>query len=77
MKVPALMLAGSMALLKTTATARLVPTPLVCGTTIKIVGASETIGAGELDRPLQPMRKPARRRAVETLGNCGIDMGIP
>src|SRR6478609_4493125 len=76
-KVPALMLAGSMALLKTTATARLVPTPLVCGTTINTVGASETIGAGELERPLQPTRRAANRRTVETLGNCGIDMGIP
>jgi hypothetical protein len=63
--------------LKTTATARLVPTPLVWGTTIKTVGEAESDGEGEegeLERPLQPIRSAANRMAVETLGNCRIDI---
>src|SRR5579864_6750845 len=40
-KLPLLILAGSMDLLKTTATSRLVPTPLVWGTTIDTTGAPE------------------------------------
>jgi len=74
-KLPVLMLAGSMGVLKTTATARLVPTPLVCGTTIKTVGAAETDEEGkegELERPLQPIRNAANRMAVETLGRIDI-----
>ena len=74
------MLAGSMGSLKTTAMARFVPTPLVCGTTIKTVGEAETTGAGEegeVERPLQPIRTTANRSAVETRGNRGMDMEIP
>src|SRR4029077_1878296 len=56
-KLLALMLAGSMGLLKTTAISRLVPTPLLCGTTINTVGGLETIVAGWFATPLQLIRK--------------------
>jgi hypothetical protein len=68
-KLPVLMLAGSIGVLKTTATARLVATPLVWGTIINIVGAAETSGAGGVDKPLQPMRTLTSRREVATLKN--------
>src|SRR6476619_7204565 len=63
-----------MGLLKTTAISRLVPTPLVWGTTINIAGAPEASGAGGLEAPLQPMRKTAARRAAEPLENCRSDI---
>src|SRR3984957_10846725 len=64
-KVFALMLAGSMDWLNTTAISRLVPTPLLCGTTINTVGTSEE--AGCLAIVPQLMRKTAIRKGVKIL----------
>jgi hypothetical protein len=41
------------------------------------VGEAESDGEGEegeLERPLQPIRNAANRMALETLGNCRIDI---
>src|SRR5579864_4008712 len=70
------MLAGSMGLLNSTAIARLVPTPLVWGTTITVAGTAETIEAGGLGTPLQATRKNDIRRAVEPLEKRRVDMGF-
>jgi hypothetical protein len=63
-----------MGLLNTTAIARLVPTPLVWGTTTTVAGTPETIEAGGFGTPLQATRNTDIIRAVEPLEKRRVDM---
>jgi hypothetical protein len=69
-----LMLAGSIGLLKSTATSRVVPIAVIGGTSITTVGPPD-VGGGSTTLP-QLMRKAATRREDESLETCEIDIQL-